>query len=789
VHNKSLIPAAPRLARYNNENTSNGLSRLGSDNLPAVSGIGIPLKCGMDPTNSLRLGTVPSENGLRPAESLSNNLLDMACESPHAGKVKFMCSFGGKMLPRPSDGALRYVGGETRLISVARGFSWRELLQKTLRIYSQPHTIKYQLPDEDLDALISLSCEEDLQNMMEEYYNLEKANGSPRLRIFLVSLSECEDPPLDSRSLESEPEYQFVAAVNNIAQLNRSISGKNLMNQPGHQLDSSPLPYRDSHVCQTNTEIGAKSVVGTALNESSSQFFLSPCTQHVVAESSTSPSLSQQRTVKQSRMQVPADKSTLDQEHVNRSELSVGLNQKAMLPDHQDKKQNDEVGSHMHHPHIRKHAKDLARNESDLLPQTNHNISTPVEAPFEKVSMHPENAIWGYGLHEQPGQVLGMPHAFSDPFLKDHTELPASNLSLPAGSCISPSSSQKIRQTNEPEVTISGTRAAFECVKPPDVACSNDPNYLVSDHIDQWSGQGIVGPASSQLPVYYQHERLSSNVVQNVHVGGPAVKQDRPHHQESSAVFNYSTRVARLSSDELDVLESSVPAAMHATDHSLSYLLNGSQAENSNHVMHEEKPNSGFADTDYGATGYVHGNSKAAPEPHTQLLVNPSKDFTSQISMTNKGSDLTQKENLDQSSVGNSSLAASQHRGPSDAALGTSLYVKGAHCSSSSQNQVIGGVLRREDPLLNQPNTSCTEGVNGFDRTINDEKSKLTLKMPDDIQMDVHVVVEDVTDNVPSGIPSSRPVVPQVEEQQEVIISSQMDDDARSNEPEVASEG
>jgi hypothetical protein len=29
---------------------------------------------------------------------------------------------------------------------------------------------------------------------------------------------------------------------------------------------------------------------------------------------------------------VLADKSTLDQEHVNRSELSVGLNQKAMLP-------------------------------------------------------------------------------------------------------------------------------------------------------------------------------------------------------------------------------------------------------------------------------------------------------------------------------------------------------------------------------------------------------------------------------------------------------------------------
>jgi hypothetical protein len=84
--------------------------------------------------------------------------------------------------------------------------------------------------------------------------------------------------------------------------------------------------------------------------------------------------------------------------------------------------------------------------------------------------------------------------------------------------------------------------------------------------------------------------------------------------------------------------------------------------------------------------------------------------------------------------------------------------------------------------------------VNGFGHTtINDENTKLKHRMCNDIQMDVLVVVEDVTDNVPSGILSSRPVVPQVEvaveEQQEVIISSQSDDDARSNEQEVASEG
>lgn len=34
-------------------------------------------------------------------------------------KVKFMSSFGGKILPRPSDGLLKYVGGETRVIAVS----------------------------------------------------------------------------------------------------------------------------------------------------------------------------------------------------------------------------------------------------------------------------------------------------------------------------------------------------------------------------------------------------------------------------------------------------------------------------------------------------------------------------------------------------------------------------------------------------------------------------------------------------------------------------------------------
>ena len=45
---------------------------------------------------------------------------DESGASSPKNKVKFLCSHGGKVLPRPSDGLLKYVGGETRVISVPR---------------------------------------------------------------------------------------------------------------------------------------------------------------------------------------------------------------------------------------------------------------------------------------------------------------------------------------------------------------------------------------------------------------------------------------------------------------------------------------------------------------------------------------------------------------------------------------------------------------------------------------------------------------------------------------------
>lgn len=778
-----------------------GLSRFDSENLLDVSSTDLLLKgAAMDPTNLLRLKTVPSENGLRTLENSSDNLHDMVCEeSPLAGKVKFMCSFGGKILPRPSDGKLRYVGGETRLISITKNYSWKELVQKTLTIYSQPHIIKYQLPDEDLDALISLSCDEDFQNMMEEYCSLEKANGSVRLRIFLVSLTECEDTSLDSKSLESEPEYHFVVAVNNLSQLNRTISGKNLMSQSSHQLDSSPLPYRDSPLCQTNTDVGAKNHVGTTLDESSSQFFLAPYTQSPVAEASatTSPSLVRQRTMKQSRIQQPAD--DLTKEHVNRSEFCNGSNLKTVLPDYLDKKQNDAdlsigTGSSTHHLHIQRQVKGLAGNDKDLIPRTDCDISTQMEASFysEKASVHPENNGWASRLHEHTGQILGMHHAFSDPLLKNLNDLPASNMSLPADSYIAQSFPEKICQTNELERTISRTRPAFECVKPPNIARTDEPNYVVSNHIDERYDQGIIGPASSQPLVYHRHESLFSNVTQGHDGGTVARQQDKFYHVDKTAGPNvtpwsnfvdYHAHGARLSSDELDPIQSSVPNQMHATDHSLSYLLNVTQGENSDHGSHVEKLNS----------GYLHGFDKAIPDSHILLPTNSPETLAAQRSMGNGESCVYRNGDLGQSSVYNPGLVTSPRTGMIDTDLSMNSQGNGDLSLYSSQNKVLDGVSTRKDHLRDWGNFACTEGVNGFNHTtVNNESMKLTQRMHDNVQMNVPIIVEDVTENVPSGIPSSRQVVPRVviaaEEQQELIISSQKDDDTSSNGPELANE-
>lgn len=79
-------------------------------------------------------------------------------------------------------------------------------------------TVKYQLPNEDLDALISVTTDEDVENMMEEYDRLSHNHNprSARLRLFLFNNGEDSRASSISSILDgsSNREQWFLDALN-----------------------------------------------------------------------------------------------------------------------------------------------------------------------------------------------------------------------------------------------------------------------------------------------------------------------------------------------------------------------------------------------------------------------------------------------------------------------------------------------------------------------------------------------------------------------------------------------
>eukprot|EP00253_Pinus_taeda_P014002 PITA_14002 len=154
-----------------------------------------------------------------PSYSTYQSYLSGTSNDSPSGKAKFMCSFGGTILPRPSDGKLRWVGGETRIINVNKDISYEELMHKIRDIYGLVLILKYQLPGEDLDALVSVTSEEDLDNMMEEYNKLEDNDGSSRLRIFLFTAVDQDLANFDALVDRRNSEQLYVHAVNGIPEI------------------------------------------------------------------------------------------------------------------------------------------------------------------------------------------------------------------------------------------------------------------------------------------------------------------------------------------------------------------------------------------------------------------------------------------------------------------------------------------------------------------------------------------------------------------------------------------
>lgn len=75
--------------------------------------------------------------------------------------IRLNCSHGGRFLPLGPDGALRYVGGETRVLAVPRaGTTFRDLAARLSREVAgggEVRAIRHRLADEDPEHVV-VSC-------------------------------------------------------------------------------------------------------------------------------------------------------------------------------------------------------------------------------------------------------------------------------------------------------------------------------------------------------------------------------------------------------------------------------------------------------------------------------------------------------------------------------------------------------------------------------------------------------------------------------------------------------
>lgn len=170
-------------------------------------------------------GGYPDSVGSSPrSRSGSEAWDDLFPTSAAPAKLRLMCSYSGQIVPRPHDKTLCYVNGETRMVTIDRHATLAELSAKLSRslLGGRPFTLKYQLPNEDLDSLISVTTDEDLDNMIEEYdrilSSVQGGSGgkASRLRLFLFPAKFESNSASSMGSIldDSKSETWFVDALN-----------------------------------------------------------------------------------------------------------------------------------------------------------------------------------------------------------------------------------------------------------------------------------------------------------------------------------------------------------------------------------------------------------------------------------------------------------------------------------------------------------------------------------------------------------------------------------------------
>ncbi|OIW10595.1 hypothetical protein TanjilG_15967 [Lupinus angustifolius] len=165
--------------------------------------------------------------------------------------IKFLCSYGGRILPRYPDGKLRYFGGHTRVLAVDRTISFSELLLKLQELCgTSVRHLRCQLPTEDLDALVSITSDEDLANLIEEYDHAASPSASMKIKVFLSpprSINKVSVPPSPSLSKSTSSTSSTSSSSSSSSSYHSATGGSSGFNSVRSLKSAAPVINRCVH--------------------------------------------------------------------------------------------------------------------------------------------------------------------------------------------------------------------------------------------------------------------------------------------------------------------------------------------------------------------------------------------------------------------------------------------------------------------------------------------------------------------------------------------------------------
>lgn len=764
-----------------------------------------------------------SETGsfLRPIQVCHHDCQGSAASgSPQSGKLKLLCSFGGKILPRPGDGKLRYVGGETRIVSIGKNVTWKELMHKTFGICKQPHTIKYQLPGEELDALISVASDEDLQNMMEEHYGVEKADASQRLRLFLIFLNDSENPSLDSLGLQSNSEYQYVVAVNNMLDPSpRKNSRRNSFSgQMGCQLDDSPSLHKESPSCpQFDALDGAKAQNGIGIfnHHLAPQFFINSQSglKSPIQSPPFSPKPLQQRDTRYPQEQSVDDQIKPLQPLGSYYVLDTGYSPSAAGAKLHNNSHTDvdlPLRSHavaplQDHSQMKGLVKPLfTHSETNLAAYPRCEIPPAMDISFDSkrhLGQAVENLGWVTGSDVSLAAFQIAPHECSDSFLQNQHEI------MKPYTKVSPYSELHIGNLEEgsrPTKGISRPSLLFESQgtmhtdaqvhfsQQPELCGINYFHYQTLNFTDKEHRDKELVDESNYGSQDLLHGCSYDNIMQAIHPQDNKTHQNN-HSEESETSMKESklldsnhTQGARLSSEESEALETSVPtSSVVLTSHPDNHMEHCSNEQINGCIQDISVKNRGKVNGQHGESFQLL-NCDFACEGGNIIAVSPvpwPKDSSETVHQKKSAEQMARESSGDRDSNGVVDM-------PSNAPV--SRFPSVIISQNMKNNQEYGDLdqdlldhdlpnwflswipaitenSEREVSCLDQSvvdfsDSGCIVKENGFcgHKHLKENGKQSVHEMHDKHPIEGIVTVEDVTHAVPSSIPFSAVVVPHV---------------------------